>query len=159
MKLFSEWLKDKVIEDNINEGWWPFSRKEEPEAQPEPEMKPKANPIKKELHWSKDPRYQAKGLDMFRTVGFVHCPNCGDYLHHYDLESKTTGRCRKCHEPFWVNEELSREMRRHKEYSIARSRGFKDYEFEGGRYKVDPKAAADAERRAKYAIRDDLSNI
>jgi len=173
MKKFNEWLKEKN-NNETNEAWWPFGKKEkEPESELDHEETP-AKPAEKQTNWTEDPKYQAKDIHSLRSVGFMSCPHCRSNVHWYDLSSNSKGEttaygtCKRCDKNFWIDEESLREVRRKnardRAVSISKSLGSSNpysgtYEFDGKRYHVDPKGAAEAEERAKNRIRGDLSNI
>lgn len=169
MKGFHEWLKER--DSKITEAWWPFGKKEEPEYEEAPMPK---KPAQQQMDWTEDPKYQAKDIHSLRNVGYMDCPHCRSAVHSYNLDSDSKGeitrygKCKRCNKNFWIDDESFREMRRknarERAVSISKSFGSSNpysgtYEFDGKRYHVDPKGAAEAEERAKNRIRGDLSNI
>ena len=150
MKTFYEWLEDK----NLEEGWWPWSKKEEPSEPEAQEERPKpSRPA--EIPWYEDPKNKLKG----NPDSFAKCPHCGYGEQSWYGVEGGIGECYKCKRKYWLDDNQRRSAKRMIAWDKARNRGSSSYDFEGGRYLTDPKGAAAAEERAKNAIRGDLSNI
>lgn len=142
MKTFYEWLEDK----NLQEGWWPWS-KEVPEAQ---EERPKPS-RHDEAPWYEDPKNKLKG----EPGNFAKCPHCGYGSQNWYGIENGIGECHKCKRKYWLDKDQQWSAKKMVAWNRARSSGSSSYDFEGGHYHTDPKAAARAEERAKNATRAD----
>jgi hypothetical protein len=150
MKTFNEWLEGK----NLEEGWWPFGKKEEPSEPEVQEERPKPSRTT-EIPWYEDPKNKLKG----DPGSFTECPHCGRApASYYGIEGGI-GECYKCKRKYWLDKDQQRSAKRMIAWDKARTRGSSSYDFEGELYHTDPKGAARAAERAKNAIRGDLSNI